>query len=296
MMQQRVIRYVEVLLCVANFYDWLHVFIGLKGKVVFYGKHKIKCGRSSEWRFIDVSLLTFVIVLADSASMERWFKGRRCTAGWEWRTECEFVEILSVFLTSVPFPGGAILTSVHRWRKPSPNNLHLIPFQSGCSSTQWAYSRERLQIRPETKWVCFRFFHLLIQFNQSFSVGLQKVYFCLHNWIRLLANCTDNQFCLREGSQSGYLRFLRIAHLDDVFGLHEGWVDRNFPFDKNSQDFSCYSRLTQSKTSPVRRCSCSPARNFPIKSKKKSSLFNKLSDVNVNLVYIFLMLLEKKYR
>lgn len=54
------------------------------------------------------------------------------------------------------------------------------------------------------------------------SLDLQKVYFCLHNWIHLLADCTDNQFCLGETAQSGYLRFLCITHLDDVFGLHEG--------------------------------------------------------------------------
>lgn len=76
--------------------------------------------------------------------------------------------------------------------------------------------------------------NILMKFNQSFSVGLQKVYFCLLNWVCLLANCTDNQFRLCEGSQSGYLCFIRILDLDDVFGLHEGLLDKIFLVDKNS--------------------------------------------------------------
>ena len=65
---------------------------------------------------------------------------------------------------------------------------------------------------------------LFIKKSQSiiFFTGLQEVYFYLHNWIRLLANCTDYQFCLCASSQPSYLRFLRITHLDDIFGIHEG--------------------------------------------------------------------------
>lgn len=74
----------------------------------------------------------------------------------------------------------------------------------------------------------FNFFDQSIFINRMYfpphvlASGLQEVLARLLNWLRLLANSSDHQFRLGEASQSSDLRFFRIAHLDDILGLHQG--------------------------------------------------------------------------
>lgn len=74
----------------------------------------------------------------------------------------------------------------------------------------------------------FNFFYQSIFINRMYfpprvpALGLQKVLARLLNWLRLLANSSNHQFRLGEASQSSDLRFFRIAHLDDVLGVHQG--------------------------------------------------------------------------
>lgn len=62
-------------------------------------------------------------------------------------------------------------------------------------------------------------------FSRMHTLGHQQIRVGLHHWICVLANCANHQFRLGEASQSSDLRFFRIAHLDDVFGIHESKLE-----------------------------------------------------------------------